>query len=92
MFFAIPFLIKLSSGDDAHLMVWRLETGERLQDIDLAFHGSISTICWVEFDDVGPNRAFIFGCVDGTLHVYRKLDNSMSSFCLSRAMPHQSSS
>ena len=59
-------------------MVWRLDTGERLQDLSVAADGPISSICWIETGELGPNRVFVFGCADGVLHVYRKTEVAVS--------------
>lgn len=65
---------QLSLGDDAYLFLWQLSTGERLQDIQCKFSEPITAVCWVEYGEIGPNRAFIFGCVDGSITLYRKTD------------------
>ncbi|KAF7983513.1 hypothetical protein HWV62_21850 [Athelia sp. TMB] len=59
-------LFLLSGCTDGQLMIWNITTGERLQDIDCAFNGQISCITWTD-----TTRAFVFGCGDGSVHLYR---------------------
>lgn len=40
------------------------------QEIKDAFHGSVTAVCWVEFDG-RKDEGFAYGCVNGSIHVYK---------------------
>jgi hypothetical protein len=64
-------------GDDSKLIVWNLQTGEAVQEIFCRFNGAIGAICWFSSQ---PNQAsFVFGCADGSIHVYRQENASVGS-------------
>ncbi len=60
-----------SIDDDAVVIIWNLTTGETTQRIDCAYHGPISAIVWIHIND-STEPAFVFGCADGSLHLYKK--------------------
>ena len=53
------------------LNVWDLESGEEVQSISCVFHGPVAAATWISMRQVG-DKGFVFGCADGTLHVYRR--------------------
>lgn len=57
--------------DDAVIIVWNVKTGELSQKINCAYHGPISAISWIHLDDLSE-PPFVFGCADGSLHLYKK--------------------
>ncbi|TDL24059.1 WD40 repeat-like protein, partial [Rickenella mellea] len=69
----------LSGGDDAKLVVWNLGTGEDIQHISCVVNGAVGAVAWITFGTV--DSAFVFGCADGTLHVYRRQCDSQFQFC-----------
>ena len=70
-------LSNIHKGDDAHLSVWKIATGEQMQTVASIFFGPVTTIAWVEYGNIGANRAFVFGCEDGSLHMYRKVEGKV---------------
>jgi hypothetical protein len=68
----------VSSGDDGLVVLWNLKTGETLQEISCAFHGPVSALAWVGFGE-DKDESFIFGCADGSLHLYRRTDPKVSA-------------
>jgi hypothetical protein len=66
------------AGDDAKLIIWNLTTGEKLQEISCVFHGPISASTWIQLGD-GDQRFFVFGCADGTIHLYGSKDYKVNS-------------
>jgi WD40 repeat protein len=70
-------LTHIHSADDALLIVWNLSTGEKMQEIQNFFHGAVSAIAWIRSGDT-EGGAFVFGCADGTLHIYKQVDNQVS--------------
>ncbi len=69
-----------SSDDDALVIVWNLTTGEVTQKIPCVYHGPISAVVWININD-SLEPAFVFGCADGTLHLYkRKLGGVQMSY------------
>ena len=40
------------------------------QEIKDAFHGTVTAVCWVEFDG-RKDEGFAYGCVNGSIHVYK---------------------
>ncbi|KLO04064.1 WD40 repeat-like protein, partial [Schizopora paradoxa] len=62
----------LVSGDDAaYVFIWNLSTGELVQSIHNPFNGAISAVVWVHLRD-STDPCFVFGCADGSLHLYRR--------------------
>ena len=57
-------------GADGRIIVWSTMSGDMQQEILDAFHGSITAVCWLDFDDK-KDDGFAYGCVNGTIHVYR---------------------
>lgn len=74
-----------STADDAFLMVWNVETGEKMQEISCVFHGPVISICWIDVGK-GDNLAFVFGCADGNLHLYHQSDTEVRFSLLHRAL------
>jgi len=75
---AIIILIA-SLGDDALVVLWNLETGEILQEISCSYMGFVTAACWITTmrNEV---KAFAFGCVDGSIHVYALDRGDVSCF------------
>ncbi len=67
------------SGDDACLVVWNLKTGENVQDIWCTFNGPVSCIAWIASDKQNEEDVLVFGCADGSLHVYERMDHNVST-------------
>ncbi|THH06092.1 hypothetical protein EW146_g9717 [Bondarzewia mesenterica] len=63
----------LSGGDDPVSIIWNLRTGENMQEINCVFHGPVAAITWIDLG-AGDRKAFVFGCADGTLHLYWRGD------------------
>jgi WD40 repeat protein len=65
------------TGDDADVVVWDTLTGEKVQVIHCAFHGPIGALVWVPQK---PSLAsgFAFGCADGSIHLYKRVESSVS--------------
>ncbi|KZP30002.1 WD40 repeat-like protein, partial [Athelia psychrophila] len=61
-------LYLLSGCNDGQIFIWNILTREILQDIDCAFNGQISCSVWMD-----TTRSFVFGCGDGSVHLYRWL-------------------
>ena len=53
------------------LVVWDLETGIQFQSISCVYHGPVSASAWISIGQRN-DESFVFGCADGTLHVYRR--------------------
>jgi WD40 repeat protein len=64
-------------ADDAVLIVWNLATGEKIQTFSSLFHGPVSAITWIALDSA-EGSAFVFGCADGSLHLYKRTDKQVS--------------
>ena len=45
-------------------------SGDLQQEIADVFHGSVTAACWLDFEEK-KNDGFAYGCVNGTIHVYR---------------------
>ncbi|THH08996.1 hypothetical protein EW146_g8811 [Bondarzewia mesenterica] len=60
----------LSGGDDVVLIVWNLRMGKNMQEINCIFHGPVAAITWIDLG-MSDKKAFVFGCADGTLHLYQ---------------------
>lgn len=73
-------LTRLNPGDDAMVKIWNLISGKAKQEISCAFHGPIGAIAWVDLGE-GLDRAFVFGCCDGTLHLYVWDDETVRDPC-----------
>ncbi|KAI0948070.1 hypothetical protein AcW1_009672 [Taiwanofungus camphoratus] len=78
----------LSDGDDALLVIWNLQSGEKLQEIQCLFHEPISAIVWIELGHGKNQLAFVFGCADGTLHIYEHWDSAALFEFLSLTAAH----
>jgi hypothetical protein len=50
-------------------------TGEKMQEVSCNFHGPVTSIAWMPLTE--GNLVFVFGCVDGSLHVYRRMKGSV---------------
>lgn len=61
--------------DDAVIIVWDLRTGEQIQSISCPFNGAIGAIAWIQLRDTN-DPCFVFGCADGSLHLYRHKSES----------------
>ncbi|TDL17607.1 WD40 repeat-like protein, partial [Rickenella mellea] len=77
------------AGDDATLILWNVQTGEELQNISRPFSGPISAICWITLG-LDNDPGFVYGCADGSLHIYRRKEDSTFHFC-SMTMAHNGS-
>jgi WD40 repeat protein len=64
-------------GDDSKLIVWSLQSGEPVQEILCRFNGAIGAICWISPES--NEASFVFGCADGSIHVYRRENESVGS-------------
>ncbi|KLO04086.1 WD40 repeat-like protein, partial [Schizopora paradoxa] len=60
-----------SSNNDTFVIIWNIKTGEAVQKINKAYHVVISSIVWIVLND-STEPAFVFGCADGSLHLYKK--------------------
>src|SRR5215470_6735618 len=58
-------------GDDARVVVWNLQTGELMQQIFCHFNGYIASSAWINIWET-HELGFVFGCADGSLHIYRQ--------------------
>jgi hypothetical protein len=67
-----------SAGDDARLIVWNLQTAEIAQEFNCSFNGPITCIVSFQLKD-SEVVIFVFGCVDGSLHVYRQAGQAVSA-------------
>jgi WD40 repeat protein len=64
------------TGDDADIVIWDILTGEKVQVISCAFHGPIGALAWIPgLPGLAPG--FAFGCADGSIHVYQRLESSV---------------
>ncbi|KLO04052.1 hypothetical protein SCHPADRAFT_841082, partial [Schizopora paradoxa] len=59
------------------VIVWNLTTGELVQSIQCPFNGAISAVVWIHLRDT-KDTCFVFGCADGSLHVYRRKGANLS--------------
>jgi WD40 repeat protein len=69
--------------DDAQVVVWNLQTGEKKQVIRCTFNGPIGAITWITSGDVEDDLAFAFGCADGSIHFYKRKDKQVRCIRLS---------
>ncbi|KLO03932.1 WD40 repeat-like protein [Schizopora paradoxa] len=69
----------VSGDDDAVVLIWDLKTGEQIQSISCPFNGAIGAIAWIQFRD-SDDSCFVFGCADGSLHLYRRKSQSSAKF------------
>ncbi|OBZ68261.1 hypothetical protein A0H81_12041 [Grifola frondosa] len=79
--------VLLSGADDAVVVVWNLRTGEKLQEIHCTFNGPISAIAWLGTSVT--NNTFIFGCADGSLHLYQRSDCAAAFVFKSSSTAHE---
>ncbi|KZT05326.1 WD40 repeat-like protein [Laetiporus sulphureus 93-53] len=72
--------LMLSGADDGCLMVWNLKSGEKVQEISCVFNGAVTAICWLDMDK-GATIVFVFGCSDGNLQLYQRIEvNTIFNF------------
>lgn len=72
-------LISNLLGDDSNVNLWDVKTGQLLQNIHSPFNGSVSSITWIRLSQQhDENSSFAYGCIDGTVHVFHRLDQSVS--------------
>jgi WD40 repeat protein len=71
----IDFWTNQTTGDDTQVVVWNLQTGEKVQIVSCAFHGPIGAVAWINTD--GKCSGFVFGCADGSLHLYQRTDRNV---------------
>ena len=64
-------------GDDADVIVWNMLTGEKVQVVSCAFHGPVGVLVWIP-EQPGLVPGFAFGCADGSIHIYQRLESSVS--------------
>lgn len=67
----------MATGDDAQLVLWNLQTGEKVQTVLCPFHGPIGAVAWVNLGR--DSSGFVFGCADGSLHLYQRSDRNVSA-------------
>ena len=67
-------------GDDAHLIVWNLLTGKKVQDISCVFHSPITCIQWIKSGQ--GDKSFVFGGTERSLQIYKQLDHNICPFQL----------
>ncbi|KAF8871220.1 WD40-repeat-containing domain protein, partial [Infundibulicybe gibba] len=60
----------ISGADDGTLAVWDLGSGKRIQIISVIFNGPVSAATWTPLAANSLAETFIFGCSDGSLHMY----------------------
>ncbi|KAF8875832.1 WD40-repeat-containing domain protein, partial [Infundibulicybe gibba] len=60
----------ISGADDGTLAVWDLGSGKHIQIISIVFNGPVSAATWMPLAANGLAQTFIFGCSNGSLHVY----------------------
>ena len=77
-------LLDIITGDDGSVKIWNVQSGELKQEIRCVFHGSIGSVAWVDLG-CGLYQAFVFGCSDGTLHLYVWDDQTV--ICMSISAP-----
>ncbi|KAH7903271.1 WD40-repeat-containing domain protein, partial [Hygrophoropsis aurantiaca] len=77
----------LSGGNDARALIWNLHTGELLQEMECMFEGPVSAMKWITPRE-SRGSAFIFGCADGTLHLYQRTSESSLFSFLSLTKAH----
>ncbi|KAI9571089.1 WD40-repeat-containing domain protein [Boletus coccyginus] len=61
----------LSGGNDGHVVVWSLTSGEMLQEICVPSAGFISCTAWLKLADQDEDT-FVFGASDGNIHLYQR--------------------
>ncbi|KAJ3563725.1 hypothetical protein NP233_g8757 [Leucocoprinus birnbaumii] len=80
----------ISGGDDCKIAVWDLRA-EKLElqptwSAHVPEHGAISSCIWVS-PRGGRSSFLIFGCVDGSIHIYQQLESGEYSF-VSKTLSH----
>ena len=78
----------LDPDDAASVLVWNLLTGELVQSIHCPFNGAISAVVWVCLRDT-HDFSFVFGCADGSLHLYRRKSLNVRRDVLIFSLPAQ---
>ena len=68
-------------GDNADVVVWNMLMGEKVQIVSCAFHGPVGTLVWIP-EQPGLVPGFVFGCADGSIHVYQRLESSVGDHVL----------
>ena len=63
-------------GDDADVVVWNMLTGEKVQVVSCAFHSPVGALVWIP-EQPGLVPGFAFGCANGSIHVYQRLESSV---------------
>jgi WD40 repeat protein len=58
------------------IVIWDISTGEKVQVISCGFHGPIGAVAWIP-ELPGQASGFAFGCTDGTIHVYQRVESSV---------------
>ncbi|OBZ70602.1 hypothetical protein A0H81_09014, partial [Grifola frondosa] len=71
--------VLLSGGDDALVVIWNLTTYEKMQEVKCLFNGPVSIVHWMGTENCG-GMSFIFGCADGSLHIYQRVDLNVRTF------------
>ena len=50
--------------------------GEKLQVVACPFHGPVGALVWIP-EQPGLTPGFAFGCADGSIHLYRRVELSV---------------
>jgi hypothetical protein len=66
-------------GDDAEIVIWDLLTGEKVQVLSCAFSGPVGALVWIP-ETPGLAPGFAFGCADGSIHIYRRVEASVRDY------------
>ncbi|KAG1844686.1 WD40-repeat-containing domain protein, partial [Suillus subluteus] len=69
----------LTGGNDGHVVLWNLTSGEMMQEINVPAAGYISAISWTDVDDCGETM-FVFGALDGNIQLYERLNDALFEF------------
>lgn len=79
IFFLGSCHLHTSTGDDAHVVIWNFDTGEKLQVISCAFNGPVASLIWIPHrPGINNGIGFAIGSADGTVHIYQRDQTSVS--------------
>jgi WD40 repeat protein len=75
------------SGNDSHVVVWSLASGEMVQELCIPSAGYISCLAWLKLGDHDED-SFVFGASDGNIHLFQCSKDSPPFFFVSITAAH----
>ena len=66
------------TASDNKVCIWSPHTGKLLQTIANTVNGPVTDIVWIT--DKRAGQGIVFGCADGTVHTYVRVENTVCAF------------